>query len=248
LGQIVISLLVIALGVLGAQALHRVDQDLRVMYTEYTVAATDLAHITADLMRYRTTILRALEAPTQKDFERLTISLPEQRTKIERVMDRYAATSLRVSNSGRSEQKDLQAVRDSLADYFAAAQKTLVLLRQVWEAGTPQEAEQFRHQAELHASDNAGTKLVQVSLALDQLLETVADVAKDMREEGTLLIRIASVALIVGAFLLAGLNLFITRQGEAAQAVAGPSVPSGHGPRPSSIDSAGDRQSPPVPR
>jgi hypothetical protein len=246
-GQIVISLLVLVLGVLGAQALNRVDQDLRVMYTEYTVAATDLAHITADIMRYRATIFRALQAPTQQDFERITSSLPEQRTRIEQVVDRYAATSLRVSSSGRSEQKDLQAVRESLKDYFAASQRTLTPLRQVWQAGTPKEAEEFRHQAELNASDQAGTQLVKVSLALDRLLETVADVAKDMREDGTLMIRAASVALIVGAFLLAGLNLFIMR-GEPAPAAAESSIPAGSTTPPAGLDSAGDRHSPPLPR
>lgn len=206
--QILLSALVIILGALGAHALHRVDQDLRVMYTDYTLAATDLAHLTADVIRYRNTILRALEARSQKDFERITASLPNQRVRIERVVDRYAATSLQVSSSGRSENKDLQALRESLDEYFKAAQRTLALLRQVWRARTPQERDESRHQAELHAADNAGTKLVRVSLALDRLLETVADVARDMREEGTFLIRMASIALIIGSFLLAALNLF----------------------------------------
>jgi hypothetical protein len=231
---------VVTLGVLGAQALHRVDQDLRVMYTEYTLAATDLAHVSADVIRYRNTILRSLEAKSQKDYERITSSLPEQRSRIEGVVDHYAATSLKVSSSGRSEQKDLQAVRDSLKEYFAAAQQTQALLGQVWTAGTPKEAEEFRHQGQLNAADNAGAKLVRVSLTLDRLLETVADVAKDMREEGTLLIRLASMALLIGAFFLAGLNLFIAR--ETTQTIAEPAISSGH-PAPASTT---DRHS--VPR
>ena len=218
------------------------------MYTEYTVAATDLAHITADLIRYRTTILRALVAPSEKDFERITANLPDQRTKIEQVVDRYAATSLKVSSSGRSEQKDLQAVRDSLEEYFEAAQRTLALLRQEWQASTPKEAEEFRRQAEVHAADNAGPKLVRVSLVLDRLLETVADVAKDMREEGTFLIRMASVALIVGAFLLAGLNLFIVHQGGASIAVAESLAESGRTEHPTGYDSTKDRHTQSVPR
>jgi hypothetical protein len=46
------------------------------MYTEYTLGVTDLARISADVMRYRNTIIRALEADRQKDFERITESLP----------------------------------------------------------------------------------------------------------------------------------------------------------------------------
>lgn len=36
------------------------------MYAEYTLGATDLAHISADVMRYQATIIRALEADSQK--------------------------------------------------------------------------------------------------------------------------------------------------------------------------------------
>jgi hypothetical protein len=209
--RIVISLLVIGLGLYSAQALQRIDQDLRVMYTEYTLAATDLAHVLADVMRYRTTIIRALEAPTQRDFERITASLPDQRVRILSAVNRFAAVGLRVSHGGRSESQDVQAVRVSLEAYFSAADQTLRLLRQIWRADSPQEAAELRNQAERHAADNAGVKLVEVTLALDRLLETVADVGKDLRGEGMGMVRITSMALLIGSFLVATLNLLINR-------------------------------------
>ena len=209
--QILISLLIAGLGLMGARALSQVDQDLRIMYTEYTLGATDLAHISADIMRFRTTIIRALEAPTKKDFDRITASLPDQRARIQHAIDRYAAASLRVSLSGRSEPEDLQAVRESLDQYFSAASHTVNLLVQLWVARSPQEAAELRSKAELYAADNSGPKLIQVSLALDRLLETVAEVAKDMRDEGTKTIRETSAALIVGSLLIAFLNLLVRR-------------------------------------
>lgn len=211
-GQILISLMIAGLGVLSANALSKVDEDLRIMYTEYTLAAADIAHVSADVIRYRTTIVRSLEAPTKKDFERITVGLPDQRSRIQNAIDRYAAASLRVSRSGRSEPQDIQAVRESLDAYFAAASKTINLLVQIWIASSPREASELRSQAELHAADNAGPKLIQVSLALDRLLETVADVAKDMRDEGTRTIRNTSVGLVLGSLLIAFLNL-LTRRG-----------------------------------
>ncbi len=208
-GHFLISLSIASLGLLGAEALSQVDRDLRIMYTEYTLAATDLAHISADVIRYRTSVVRALEAPTQKEFEKITKSLPERHARIQHAVDRYAAASLRVSRSGRSEPQDIQAVRESLDAYFSAASRTINLLTQVWVAKSPQEAAELRHQAELQAADNAGPKLIQVSLALDRLLETVADVAKDMRDEGTRTIRNTSSSLLIGSFVIAFLNLFI---------------------------------------
>ncbi len=211
-GHFLVSLSIASLGLLGAEALSQVDRDLRIMYTEYTLAATDLAHISADVIRYRTSVVRALEAPTQKEFEKITKSLPERHARIQHAVDRYAAASLRVSRSGRSEPQDIQAVRESLDAYFSAASRTITLLTQVWVAKSPQEAYELRHQAELQAADNAGPKLIQVSLALDRLLETVEDVAKDMRDEGTRTIRDTSSSLLIGSFVIAFLNLLIGRR------------------------------------
>ena len=93
-----VALVGIGVGWLGGQELSQVDQDLRVMYTEYTLGATDLAHIMADVMRYRTTVVRALEADNKKEFDRITAGLPELRAQIQHAIDRYAAASLRVSS------------------------------------------------------------------------------------------------------------------------------------------------------
>lgn len=51
---------------------------------------------------------------------------------------------------------------------------------------------------------------MQVSLALDRLLETVAEVAKEMRDEGTKTI-VTTGYWIVGKFFIALLNLFLGR-------------------------------------
>jgi hypothetical protein len=210
-GQIVISVLIAGLGLLGANALSQVDEDLRIMYSEYTLAAADIAHVSADVIRFRVTIKRALEASSKADFEAITSTLPDQRSRIQNSIDRYAAASLRVSRSGRSEPQDIKAVRESLDAYFAAASKTVSLLVQAWIAKSQREAMELRSQAELHAADNAGPKLIQVSLALDRLLETVADVAKDMRDEGTVTISRTSKRLVIGSLVIAFLNLFIRR-------------------------------------
>lgn len=207
--QIIISLLIAGLGWLSGQALSQVDQDMRIMYTEYTLGAADLAHISADVIRYRNTIIRALEADNKKDFERITESLPIQRAKIQHAVDRYAAAGLRVSRSGRSEPEDIEAVRRSLDQYFSVASRTIDLLTQVWNAPLQPDREALRRKAEEHAADNGGPKMIQVSLALDRLLDTVADVAKDMRDEGTKTIQKTSVLVIGGSFFIAILNLFL---------------------------------------
>ncbi|MBM4123959.1 MAG: hypothetical protein FJ246_03240 [Nitrospira sp.] len=205
--QVLVSLLVVVLGWMSAQAMNQVDRDLRILYADYTLAVTDLAHIMADMMRYRNTIIRALESQSRQDFERIISSLQDQRARIYQAVDRYAEASVNTASDGQEERQRLQAVKDSLDGYFAAARRTVNLLTQVWTAGSPQEAADFRHQAELQAAENAGPKLVQVSVALEELLVVVAEVAKSMRDEGTRKVRGISVLLVGGSALLVMLNL-----------------------------------------
>ena len=106
-------------------------------------------------------------------------------------------------------------MRDSLDQYFHVASQTIDLLSQEWNAGSPKEAAELRRKAEIHAADNGGPKVMQVSLALDRLLETVAEVAKDMRDEGTKTIRSTSYWVVGGSFFIALLNLFLSRTARA---------------------------------
>jgi len=62
---------VVAAGLLGAQSITWVDQELRVIYTEYTLAATNLEDIHGELIRYRTSVIRAVEADSREDVERI---------------------------------------------------------------------------------------------------------------------------------------------------------------------------------
>src|SRR5687767_10187266 len=104
---VLISLAFVACGWLGAQTLIRVDQDLRlirvdqdlrlirvdqdlrVIYAEYTLAATDLGHVSGELIRYRTSVIRAIEADRKEDFERIMTSLPRIRARLNNAMDRF---------------------------------------------------------------------------------------------------------------------------------------------------------------
>ena len=233
--ELIISLLIASLGWVSGQALSQIDQDLRVIHTEYTLGAADIAHISADAMRYRNIIIRALEAESKKDFERITEPLPAQRARIQHAVDRYAAASLRVSRSGRSEEKDIQAVRESLDQYFHVASKTIQLLNQEWHATSPAERAELRRKAEIHAADNAGPKIIQVSLALDRLLETVSEVAKDMRDEGTKTIRVTSSILVGGSFVIALLNLLLSQPATRQRRQAEP-APRAEGARPPAPD------------
>ena len=205
--QLLVSVLIATLGILASKALAVVDQDLRNMYTEYTLAAANLAHTASDLLRYRVTVVRSIEAASQKDFERISMSLPDQRARVLHAVDRYAEASKHFLRNGSRSDQDLKGLRRSMEEYFSSTDQTTVLVKRLWQTSSVSEAAALRHQAGLHAAENAGPRLVEASDALERLLLGVAEVGKDMRDEGANAIRATSLVLVLGSLLIAALNL-----------------------------------------
>ena len=109
--SVLISVLILISGWYGAQMLTRVDKDLRVMYAEYTLAATDLGHVNGELIRYRTSVVRAIEADTKEDFERIAASLPQKRARIEKAIQRFIEATNDSSNRKQMDARELAEVR-----------------------------------------------------------------------------------------------------------------------------------------
>lgn len=206
------SLLIAASGWWGGEALTKVDQDIRSIYAEYTLAATDLGHLNARLIRYRTTILRAIEADTKQQFESIAGSFPIQRGRIEGTLDRYLKASHKATSNPKVKTKEAEALielRAKLDEYFDASQVTQHIVKQMWETASPREIHRLRELAENNAAENAGPKLIEVSIALDRLLEIVIEIAGDARKEDDSILRVATSAVIGVSFLLAAVVLIV---------------------------------------
>lgn len=209
---IFISLLILLAGLWGGYSLSQVDQELRVIYAEYTLSTTDLGHLNAKLIRYRTSVLRAIEADSENDFEGIVSALPERRSYIEQSIERFikAANSAASKRSGTADElRELQAVKTRLADYLITSQQTIELLRRRWRETSPVEAKRLRDAAEENAAESAGAKFIAVTLELDQLLEVVARIAGEVRDEADRQLRTMSAVVVGISTLLAGLVLFL---------------------------------------
>ncbi len=209
---IFISLLILLAGLWGGYSLSQVDQELRVIYAEYTLSTTDLGHINAKLIRYRTTVLRAIEADSQIDFEGIVAALPERRAHIEQSIERFIKAANRTAskrNGTAEELQELQAVKARLADYMATSDQTIGLLQQRWKTTSPAEAKRLRDAAEGNAVESAGAKFIAVTLELDHLLEVVARIAGEVRDEADRQLRTMSAVVVGISTLLAGLVLFL---------------------------------------
>jgi len=185
LGFALMGMLMGVLGGVAADGLTTLRESLRVVYEDYTVAATDLASVANNLNRTRTNDFLALDAATKADFDKVVARDAEITAAVQKPLAAYAATVLRVSRSGRNETKDLQTFRDAYAAYVAVTEMSIETMKRAWAAPTKEEMEALQAKARINSVQQAGPKMEATIAALNELLTTVKAVAQDMNEEGT---------------------------------------------------------------
>jgi hypothetical protein len=207
-----ISLLIVASGWVGSQTLIRVDQDLRVIYAEYTLAATDLGHVNGELIRYRTSVIRAVEADTKEEFQRIVASLPQKQTRVNNAIERFVEATNDASFDRKMDARELaelKTVRERIDAYMASSHHALQLMEQRWKVVSPVEAQRLQDAAKQYLARDAGTKYMSVTVEVDRLLEVVAAIAGEVKKEADSRLRIVMVVLIAVSLALALLVLFV---------------------------------------
>ena len=198
--SVLISLLIVAGGWLGSQMLVRVNQNLRVIYAEYTLAATDLGHVNGELIRYRTSVIRAIEADTKHEFERIVDSLPQKRMRLNKAIDRFVEATNEAAIGNRMDARELaelKAVQQKIEAYLSASHHALRLMEQGWNVVPQVEAERLQNAAKQFLAEDAGTKYMSATLELDRLLEVVGQIAGQVKEEAESTLRILMLVLMV---------------------------------------------------
>lgn len=210
--SILISLLIVTSGMLGSRTLIRVDQDLRVIYAEYTLAATDLGHVNGELIRYRTTVLRAIEAGTKEEFHRIEASLQHKQDRLNRAMKRFVDATNEASSGRRMDARELaevKAVRERMDAYIASSHQAIERMEQRWSVASLAEAQRLQAAAKQYWANDSTIKFNSVTVELDRLLEVVAEIAGEVKKEADASLRIATVAVIAVSLALALVTLVV---------------------------------------
>ena len=210
--SVLISVLILASGILGSQTLTRVDQDLRIIYAEYTLAATDLGHVNGELIRYRTSVIRAIEADTKEDFQRIVASLPQKHTRLDKAIARFVEATNDASRGKRAdagELTELKVVRKSIDDYMTSSQHALTMMERRWNLASGAEARRLQNLARQYVATDTAIKFINVTIELDRLLEVVAAIAGEVKKEADDSLRVATMAMIAVSLVLAVLVLTI---------------------------------------
>ena len=209
--SLLISLLIIVGGWLGSRTLIRVDQDLRVIYAEYTLATTDLGHLNGELIRYRTSVIRAVDTDNKEEFHRILASLPGKRTHINQAIERFVIATNDASVGRRLEARELaelKAVQEKIAAYMASSQKVLQIIEQRWKSPAA-EVEGLQTQAREYLAEDVGTRYMSVTVELDRLLEVVAGIAGDVKKDADSTLRVVTMLLVTISLTLSVLVLTV---------------------------------------
>ena len=197
--SVLISLLIVTSGWLSSQMLVRVDQDLRVIYAEYTLAATDLGHVNGELIRYRTSVIRAIESDAKEEFQRIVDSLPQKRARLSESIERFIEATNEASFGNRMDARqlaELKAVQEGIEAYMASSRHALRLMEQRWIVTPDGEARRLQNEAKQYLAEDAGTKYMSVTMELDRLLEVVGNIAGEVKKEADFTLRIMTIMLI----------------------------------------------------
>lgn len=202
LGFLTVCTLVATMGTICALSVARVRESLRVVYEDYTVAGTDLAKAAGKLVRYRNTLTMAQFAQDRESFDKYRTELGVIKRGIQEPLDKYAATTLRVSKAGQDEAKDLERLRSNLNAFFPEVDTFLDHLAKRWSQTDATEIDASQTAALKFAADNVRPKLAAAVDAMDELVTTVSAVGADMNLAGRQAAN-SAVATLVGGTLLA---------------------------------------------
>ena len=210
--QVVVMATMSVLGWIGVGTLQN---NFHSLYTEYTTAAFQLGQVGNDLSRYRNTVLQAVQAKNQKEYEAISKSLPAWREKIDKGLSVYQAGTLRKSKSGRSEADDLKAFKTALDAYYGSAAGVISALADANALADPDMQDMMRNLAGTSEGADSAPKFQAAMERFGELQRTVADVAQDLYRTGEDAAAVSKHVLVwgllIGLIVAGGVAFVITR-------------------------------------
>jgi hypothetical protein len=154
-------------------------------------------------------VIRAIEAERKEDFQRIMTSLPQKRARLRDALERFAYatndTSFESTMDAR-ELAELKAVQNKIEVYMSSSRRALQLMEERWNHLPSLQADRLQIEAKGYLASDVGTKYMDVTLELDQLLEVVGVIAGELKQEADSILRIVTCVLVA---VSSGLSLLV---------------------------------------
>ena len=194
-----VSSIIVAMAGVAVLTLHQLSAVSQTVYTDYTVPLADFAEMGGALTSHHQILTNMTSITNLPDIVSESKRLVPYREKVNRVIADYAATVLRLSQSGRNETKDLATLKAAVEQYFTDAEGGLsALVDSFGKNLTPAQAENMRELGVLALKVNLQRPFDQViARPREQVLDMQAAV-KDLNEEAQIIVSDATTNIIVG--------------------------------------------------
>jgi len=211
LGFGLVSLIIMIMASVGVFTLQQLSTHSQTVYADYTVSLADFAQMGTALTKHHQILLDVASATKQGDFAQDAAKLPALKAEIEKAINRYKSTNLRVSRTGRDEQADLALFEPALRKYFQDATGALSAMVDSFDRNTlsASQAEQMRALGVLALTVNLTPSFDNVVKRHNEQVTTIEAIAKDLNDDAQALATNGTFILAVGGVVAVGLGLFV---------------------------------------
>lgn len=185
LGFSAVGAIMIMVGLIGLIGLNRLKSELQNIYDGSTVALSNTGIASTNLGLYHDALLNAGRQSRKGDFDDAVAPLAELKKQTLDPLSTYQASDLRETSSGRSESRDLAALKTALVEYFAATDGAVSAFADSYSASLSEDQKQsMRDLGNLALSVEVANKYSTATLRVRELMATIRDVAKELNESG----------------------------------------------------------------
>ena len=207
----VVSVIIVIMSSLGIWTNKRISQQTDAIYVDYTVPLIDFNTMLFNINKYHEALQDLARAPRAADFKIDVARIGPYRQEVDQLIAKYEAKALRVSNSGRDEQKDLGELKSALRVFFQQSEAGVAAIAESFEsrALSAGQTQQMRELGQLALTVSIMPAFDAVSSRHAEQIKTMQEVAKDLSNDANALAWNGTLALVIGGVVAVWLGLSI---------------------------------------
>jgi twitching motility protein PilJ len=204
-----VGVIIAAMAGVGVVTNTRLATQAETVYVDYTVPLTEFNTLLFNVNRYHEALVDVARTPRASDFEIELKDIAPYRGEVERLIGKYESTTLRTSNSGRDEKKDLAELKAALAEFFNQGDAAVNTIKESFEnkALSNNQALAMRELGALAITVSLAPAFEKVTERHAEQIKTMSEVAKDLSDESKTMAGNATLILAVGGVIAVLLGL-----------------------------------------
>ncbi|MDR4481000.1 MAG: methyl-accepting chemotaxis protein [Nitrospira sp.] len=206
-----VSVIIMIMASVGVFTLRQLSSQSQTVYADYTVPLAEFAQMGTALTKHHQILLDVAASTKQADFAQDVTKLSPLKAEIDKVVNNYKRTTLRMSRSGRDEMKDLTLFEPALKKYFQEADGALSAMADSFDRNllSSGQAEQMRALGVLALTVNLTPAFENAVKRHNEQVTTIEAVAKDLNDDAQSLATSGTLILATGGLVAVALGVFV---------------------------------------